>query len=123
MNKASHEGCQGTSPMYEPIRLHVARPGSLASSFECSAGLVGEQFRVFSRACSQAASSARPGLWTSSFGHLGDYYIVRAMRLHRILCLNYFVARLFSLGIIIAFYLPRCLSPAHILRRTPNIYP
>ena len=43
------------------------------------------------------------------------YYIVRAMRLYRVSCLNYFVAKLSSLGIIIAFCFLYYLSPAHIL--------
>ena len=50
-------------------------------------------------------------------------YINNLMPTPGISCLNHFIARLFSLGIIIIFYLPRCLSPAYILRRTPNIYP
>ena len=43
------------------------------------------------------------------------YYIVHAMRLYRILYLNYFITKLSSLEIIIIFYFLHCLSPAHIL--------
>ena len=43
------------------------------------------------------------------------YYIIRAMRLYRVLYLNYFIARLFSLGIIIIFYSLYCLSSIYIL--------
>ena len=43
------------------------------------------------------------------------YYIIRAMRLYGALCLNYFIAKLFNLGIIIAFYFPHYLSPTYIL--------
>ena len=50
-------------------------------------------------------------------------YIGSSMPTSGASCSNHFVARLSSLGIAIAFYLPRCLSPAHILRRTPSIYP
>ena len=32
------------------------------------------------------------------------YYIIRAMRLYKILYLNYFIARLFNLEIIIIFF-------------------
>ena len=47
------------------------------------------------------------------YGH--HYYIVRAMRLYRVLYLNYFIARLFSLGIIIAFCFLYYLFSIHIL--------
>ena len=43
------------------------------------------------------------------------YYIIRAIRLYRVLYLNYFVARLFNLGIIITFYFLYYLSPTYIL--------
>ena len=43
------------------------------------------------------------------------YYINSSMPLSRILYLNYFVARLSNLGIIIIFYFLYCLFPTHIL--------
>ena len=43
------------------------------------------------------------------------YYIVRAMRLYRALCLNYFIARLSNLEIIIIFRFLYYLSPIYIL--------
>ena len=43
------------------------------------------------------------------------YYIIRAIRLYRILYLNYFVAKLFNLEIIIIFYFLYYLSLIYIL--------
>ena len=54
------------------------------------------------------------------YGHYN--YIVRAMRLYRVLYLNYFIAKLSNLGIIIIFCFLHCLPPVYILKRTPNIY-
>ena len=43
------------------------------------------------------------------------YYIGSSMSLSRVLYLNYFIARLFNLGIIIIFYFLYYLFFAHIL--------
>ena len=43
------------------------------------------------------------------------YYIIRAMRLYRVLYLNYFIAKLSNLGIIIIFYFLYYLSSIYIL--------
>ena len=51
------------------------------------------------------------------------HYIGSLMLTSGALYLNHFVAKLFSLKIIIIFCLLYCLSPAYILKRTPNIYP
>ena len=70
INKASYKGCQGTSPIYKLIKLHVARPSSLASNFECSIELVDEQFQILDRARWRAALNTQLNSWASNFKYL-----------------------------------------------------
>ena len=120
MNKASHQGCQGTPSASEPIssssstgldneQLRAARQGSTASSFE-----------QLDRARRRAASSSSPGLDGERLRATPENYIDSSMRPPGTSCSNHFVARLSSSGVITLNLISHhCLPPAHIIETNP----